>query len=227
MIITVKRPGKDRILLLYILKNIILTPLIKWAVRHPGIMESKLFLKAMQVFPAKISKSFDRTMAGSIAGYSEALVEGLRQVDISPGRILDLCTGTGFAAFITADIFPNGEIDAVDQSPEMLAVGKAKAEENGISNIRFIKGNARSLEYENDQFDLIVTSNAPVYPQEAARVLKPGGFFLASFTFGGDAIAGANKDIAIFLQKNGLHPKELQKAGSGAYVLGQKPAPFE
>ncbi len=35
------------------LKNILLVPLLKFIIRHPGIMESRLFLKAMQVFPAK------------------------------------------------------------------------------------------------------------------------------------------------------------------------------
>ncbi len=105
----------------------------------------------------------------------------------------------------------------------MLAVAKAKAAENKIVNIHFIKGNTRRLDYEEDHFDLIITSNAPMYLLETVRILKPGGYFLASFSFGGCAISGAENDISLFLQKGGLRMKKMKCTGTGVYVLGHKP----
>ncbi|MFO8191447.1 MAG: hypothetical protein R6U08_01535 [Bacillota bacterium] len=55
------------------------------------------------------------------------------------------------------------------------------------------------------------------------RILKPGGYFLASFSFGGCAISGAKNDISLFLQKGGLRMGKMKNTGIGAYVLGQKP----
>lgn len=80
------------------LKTLLLTPLIKIVIRYPGLMESKLFLKAVAVFPAKVSDAYDRKITESGIDYKAVLMEGLARVPGKPHHILDLCTGTGFAA---------------------------------------------------------------------------------------------------------------------------------
>jgi len=40
-------------------KNILMKPLIKMVIKHPQIMESKLLLKAMAIFPEKGSSTYD------------------------------------------------------------------------------------------------------------------------------------------------------------------------
>lgn len=204
------------------LKTLLLTPLIKFAVKHPGIMETKIFMKAMIIFPAKLSKSYDAKIVAGINDYEMALDSGLARINSEPEIILDLCTGTGFAAFKIAKLFPVAMIDAVDQSKEMIEIAREKAKVDGIQNIHFKKGNAIILEYTDNEFDFIATSNAPIYLSEAVRVLRPGGLILVAYSFGGDAFGKAKKIISHYLEMNGLKLLEIKSIGSGAYVLGEK-----
>ena len=203
-------------------KTLFLTPLIKFAIKHPGIMELKLFLKAMIVFPAKISKTYDAKIARSGKDYHVALEQGLTRIFNEPQRILDLCTGTGFAAFKAAKVFPLATIDAVDHIAEMIDIARGKEKESDINNINFRIDSAVKLNYSDDEFDFILTSNAPIYLSEAARVLRPDGLLLVVYSFGGKAFVNAKKSIAGYFEKNGLTLLEIKNVGSGVYVLGQK-----
>jgi ubiquinone/menaquinone biosynthesis C-methylase UbiE len=208
--------------LLIKLKTLLLTPLIKIMIRYPGLMESKLFLKAMAVFPAKVSDAYDRKITESGIDYKAALQEGLARVPGIPHHILDLCTGTGLAAFNAAKVFPSAQIDALDQASEMIEIANNKAKEIKPNIINFRKADATNLEYNDNRFDLIISSNAPIYLNEAVRVLKKDGFMLVVFSFGGMAFIKARKQIVDFLDNHGLKLIALNSAGSGAYIIGQK-----
>ncbi len=206
------------------LKTFLMTPLIKLTVKHPDIMKSGWFLKVMSIFPAKISKTYDQKIAASGYEYEAALVEGLKQIQIKPRQIIDLATGTGFAAFKMAEAFPDAAIEAIDQAEKMIKLAREKAKQKNVENIRFMTGNALALKCPDDKYDLLVTSNAPVYLQEAGRILKSGGYILISFSFFGAAVARARKDIIQFMENNGFKLVKLETAATGAYILGQKEA---
>lgn len=203
-------------------KTVLMTPLIKWVIRHPELMESKIFLKAMTVFPEKISLSYDSKVKGSGIDYLAALKDGLTQINNNPQSILDLCTGTGLAAFMVADRFPLASIVGVDQSNSMVDIAQRKIPDAYKKRIRFQTGNVADLSYGDAAFDLIVTSNAPVYLSEAVRVLKPGGDILVAFSFGGKAFEIARSEITRLLEENGLSMVNLKRLGKGAFILGQK-----
>ena len=46
----------------------------------------------------------------------------------APARVLDVGTGTGQAAGILVERFPDAVIDAVDASPQMIELARAKPE---------------------------------------------------------------------------------------------------
>ncbi|MBL8033059.1 MAG: class I SAM-dependent methyltransferase [Leptospiraceae bacterium] len=105
-----------------------------------------------------------------------------------PARVLDYCSGTGYTARSLARLLPNSQIEALDISPEMLAVAKERSEKEGISNIRFHEASAAKLPFENNALDAVCISlglhelppeirNASLV--ESFRVLKPGGAFYA------------------------------------------------
>jgi len=204
------------------IKNFIFTPLIKWIIKHPGIMESKLFLKAMIIFPSKISKTYDEKMVDSGQDLHKAMDHGLRRIFNKPQKILDLCTGTGFASFKVAKVFPLSSIDAIDQITEMLDIARKKARKRGIQNINFKVANAAKLNYKDNEFDFIVTSNAPIYLSEAVRVLRPGGLLLVVYSFGGDVFLHLKAEVNQYFNKNGLELLKMKRVGNGAYALGQK-----
>lgn len=203
-------------------KTAVMAVLIKCILRYPNIMQSKLFMKAMIYFPEKISSKYDKLIEDVGNDYQDPFLRGLDYIDKEPQRILDLCTGTGFAAFLVAKRFPEASIEAVDQSIGMIRISKEKAEEQGIDSIHFRRVNAINLEYSDNEFDLIVSSNAPIYLSEAARVLKPGGSILVSYSFGGKAFVKERKQISFLLESNGLNLGKLVCVNKGVYIIGGK-----
>lgn len=204
------------------LKTAFMTPLIKLIIKHPKLMESKIFLKAMLIFPEKISKSYDSKVKNSDIDYQAALSYGLNLIGNKPQKILDLCTGTGFAAFMALKHFPDASVIGVDQSTTMIEIANSKVDSLDADRIKFDFGNAAKLGYKDEEFDLIITSNAPVYLEEAARVLRHGGDIIVTYSFGGDAFPNAKNEISSMLNENGLHLINLDNIGKGVVIHGQK-----
>lgn len=74
------------------------------------------------------------------------------------------------------------DITCLDLTEAMLEQGKSLAEQEGIKNISFVTGNATSLPFEDESFDLVITRLSlhhftdPEKPfREMQRVLRKGG----------------------------------------------------
>jgi SAM-dependent methyltransferase len=112
--------------------------------------------------------------------YPQDLLDDLRvraQVT-GAGRLLDLACGTGQIAFGLGRNF--AEVWAVDQEPESIALGRAKALGLGIANIRWIAGRAEDVAADG-YFELVAIGNAfhrlqrQIVAESAFRWLAPGG----------------------------------------------------
>ena len=94
------------------------------------------------------------------------------------GRLLDLACGPGRMALPLATNF--SEVCAVDQEPEMIEVGRAQAEQQGLSNIRWLVGRAEDVEASPGSFELITIGEAfhrldqRLIAQSAMAWLAPG-----------------------------------------------------
>lgn len=90
----------------------------------------------------------------------------------APMRVLDLCTGSGCLAIMAAYLFPNATVDAVDLSPDALAVARRNVADHALER--------RVTLYEGDLFtplngqtyDLILT-NPPYVDKEGMDDLPP------------------------------------------------------
>jgi ribosomal protein L3 glutamine methyltransferase len=86
-------------------------------------------------------------------------------------NILELCTGSGCLPIMLADAFPNAHVDAVDVSPDALAVARRNvADYDMLDRIALIESDL----YENvpkKKYDLIVTN--PPYVNSASMSKLP------------------------------------------------------
>lgn len=120
-------------------------------------------------------------------------------------RVLDLCTGTGRWVLDMAHDFPNVRFDGIDIVPI--------ATRHPPDNVHFEMANVNEpLRYSNGAFDFVharsismAVYNYPALLDQVARVLRPGGLFLAcewgrtiAMANGGDPRMLAPRSCAFF-----------------------------
>src|SRR5689334_4978885 len=118
-------------------------------------------------------------LAQAMRGSGDALVESL---GVSSGmKVLDLGCGDGTTAVPEAQ--RGAEVLGVDIASNLVAAGNARAQELGLSNLRFQEGDASNLtDLDDDTFDLVVSIFGAMFAprpfdvaKEMVRVAKPGG----------------------------------------------------
>ena len=106
-----------------------------------------------------------------------------------PREIMDVGTGTGDLAIRIARKLNEAHVMGYDFTGSMLEVAREKARSSGLDNVQFVEGDAASMPFENDRFDLVGISfafrnitfknpNTGLYLKEIYRTLKPGGKFV-------------------------------------------------
>ncbi|MCD8301476.1 MAG: bifunctional demethylmenaquinone methyltransferase/2-methoxy-6-polyprenyl-1,4-benzoquinol methylase UbiE [Prevotellaceae bacterium] len=103
-----------------------------------------------------------------------------------PRRILDISTGTGDFAILTARMLRPERIVGADISEGMMAVARQKVEREGLSGVvSFSREDCQSLSFESDSFDAVTVAfgvrnyaDLDTCLREMCRVLRPGGHLL-------------------------------------------------
>jgi ubiquinone/menaquinone biosynthesis C-methylase UbiE len=153
--------------------------------------------------------------ADTFAPYSTALERVADPVE----RALDVGTGTGGGARVLAERFPQAEVVGVDVSPGMLE--EARRLSPGVS---FVEGDAANLPFGDESFDLVANANMIPFPDQVARVLKPGGWTLYAFSAGPETpIWVEPKVLRRTLERRGFTDFAEIAAGRGVAVLARKP----
>ena len=109
----------------------------------------------------------------------------------SAERVLDVATGTAAVAIELARAAPQRTVVGVDQSPEMLAAGRARVERAGLgARIELRESRAESLPFSDGEFDALTFTYLLRYVDDPAaamgelvRVVAPGGT-IAMLEFG-------------------------------------------
>jgi SAM-dependent methyltransferase len=121
---------------------------------------------------------FTRIAAG-MRESGEALVA---DVGVAPGmQVLDLGCGDGTTALPAARL--GAHVLGVDIASNLVAAAKRRAQEEGLTNIRFQEGDATNLEgLDDDSFDLTLSVFGAMFAprpadvaKEVVRVTRPGG----------------------------------------------------
>jgi ribosomal protein L3 glutamine methyltransferase len=86
------------------------------------------------------------------------------------GRVLDLCTGSGCLAILAALAFPEARVDAVDLSPDALAVARRNVDDYQLAaRLQLIESNAFAG-VDGERYDVII-SNPPYVNAESMAAL--------------------------------------------------------
>ena len=127
-------------------------------------------------FPGTRSYSFFAKSRMMQAFYKDVALDVAREV--SGGRILDVGTGPGYLPLRISEVLPGSEVIGIDVSEDMIRVARKNAEGK---NVKFLVGNANKMPFEDDSFDLVVSTGSlhhwrnPVNVlNEIYRVLRPG-----------------------------------------------------
>ena len=142
---------------------------------------------------------------------SELLREQLSPWIAEPATInyvLDLCTGSGCLAIIAAHAFPYAEVDAVDISPDALAVAQQNINDYGLQDRVHPISSDLFANLKGRQYDLII-SNPPYVDAESVATLPPEYLHepklaLGSGNDGLDATRAILQNAAQYLTKNGI-----------------------
>ena len=138
----------------------------------------------------------------------------------APAHVLDVGTGTGQAAGILVQRFPGATIDAVDASPAMIEVARAKPE---LSGIRFAVADGGRLPYADGGFDLTVSLLVQPFEAELHRVLAPGGWALFCYPMGpGTPIWFPTALVAPRLERAGFAEVRSGRVGPGEWTAGRR-----
>ncbi|MFN2628120.1 MAG: class I SAM-dependent methyltransferase [Gaiellaceae bacterium] len=180
-----------------------------------------------RLFRGPIRAQFDHLAPGwdgMRRGDPVAVIDAaLPALDPPPRRILDLGTGTGLAAFILAERFPQAHVVGVDLSSRMVEEAKRKSPPELRARIRFEQGDASALPYEDAAFDLVSLANMIPFFDELARLVAPGGAALFSFSIGSSTpIYVAPERIRAELGRRGFTEFADFSAGPGTAVLARR-----
>ncbi|MDR3053992.1 MAG: 50S ribosomal protein L3 N(5)-glutamine methyltransferase [Zoogloeaceae bacterium] len=87
-------------------------------------------------------------------------------------HVLDLCTGSGCLAILAALYFPNARVDAVDISPDALAVARRNVADYNLETRVHLTESDAFAALDNRRYDLIL-SNPPYVDAQSVAALPP------------------------------------------------------
>lgn len=151
------------------------------------------------------------------ADYGSPVRAALDRIPIMPRRILDVSTGTGFAAELAARRYPQADIVVCDLSPPMLAHARLRLPEAVV-----VCCDGGWLPFPDGTFDLVLLQNAPPVLRELARVVAPLGWLALGFSAGARLPAWLRPRFEQRMRRAGLRDVAWEPTGDGLCIVARK-----
>lgn len=160
---------------------------------------------------ARYAPVYDQTFGWMLSFRGRSMAAGV--ANKKPGRVLEVGVGTGLSLSCYRD---DHDVHGIDISPEMLARAHKRVSKHKLSQVsRLSIMDARSLDYSDNLFDVVVAAYVmSVVPeptkviQEIERVCKPGGDVIIVNHFATEKgfLSDLEKFLAPFSNKLGWRP---------------------
>ncbi len=131
-----------------------------------------------------------------------------------PGRILDLCTGSGCIALALKNAFPNAHVTGLDNSAKALKLARSNGEENQLE-VDWVHGDLLSAESMPiaGEYDLVV-SNPPYVRMSEMALMEENVLDFEPHS----ALFVADEDPLVFYKAIARLTPEILPAGSTVWL---------
>jgi ribosomal protein L3 glutamine methyltransferase len=146
----------------------------------------------------------------------ELLQDGLQPYVADPDhvtRVLELCTGSGCLAILAAQAFENADVDAVDISPDALAVARRNVDDYGLDERVTLHEGDLYAPLPQQRYEVIITN--PPYVNAHAMQALPDEYrhepelALAGGEDGMDVVRRIVRDAGKWLTEDGVLVVEI------------------
>lgn len=177
----------------------------------------------MRGFFDRVAPGWDERVEPDSPEHLAALEAAVERIGASPQQVLDVGTGTGAAALMLARRYPEAEVIGIDLSEQMIEGARAKVPPELRGRVTFSVGDASSLRYASNHFDLVVQVSAPVFFDELARVVAPGGHVVIASSIGPRTPCYTpDRVLRRGFERRGLGEVASGKAGPGTYFIARR-----
>jgi SAM-dependent methyltransferase len=144
----------------------------------------------------------------------------LAAIGPAPRRVLDLGTGSGAAARLAAERWPEADVVGVDVSRAMVAEARRLASSSRES---YEVADSSALPFADASFDAVLLNNMIPFFDEVVRVTAPGGWVAVAFAHGDRTpIWVPLERVQAELERRGLTHVANFSAGSGVSLLARR-----
>jgi SAM-dependent methyltransferase len=148
------------------------------------------------------------------------LTAALDLLPTAPARVLDVGTGTGAAALMAAERWPDAEVTGIDVAPAMIESARAKPAD---PRVRFLVADVATLD-PGEGYDLVILLNMPQFFAQVARLVRPGGHVVAVASRGPTTpFFTPRATLERGFGRHGLTTVAAAEAGPGTYYLARRP----
>jgi SAM-dependent methyltransferase len=171
----------------------------------------------------RIGSEWDQNIKPDSADHTAPLAAACDRIEPEPRTILELGTGSGAGARMLAKRFPEADVTGIDLAETMIAAARANTPPELTDRLSFKVGDAASLTYLKDMFDLVVHLNIPPFVGVVARVLRPGGYVIVADSFGPGTPSHVRvRTLRRSFARHGLDVVARGQAQAGTFLIARR-----
>jgi SAM-dependent methyltransferase len=187
-----------------------------------------LMRRPVRGFFDRLAGGWDERVRPDAPEHLAALAAAVTRLEGPPARVLDLGTGTGAGALWLGREFPEARVTGLDISEAMIERARAKLSAELSGRVDFVVGDAERLPFADGSFDLVAQISVPVFFDEVARVLAPGGYVVVVSSLGlRTPFHTPEPTLRNGFRRRGVEVVAAGAAGPGTFFLGRLSSPAQ